>query len=130
LIAHYLVAFVLTQIVEVPIYLRALGGRDAKKIAIAFGASAWTHPIATIAIPALWAVWLPPVEYVHGETALTLGFVTRAAALAAICEGFAVIGEAAYLAAFRVRRPLAWSFAANGASFTIGVLLTMTTGWP
>ena len=131
--AHWAVAFALTQVVEVPIYLRALRGHHAHyshRVLIAFGASAWTHPIAALVIPAVWSHFLPAVEYAPGETPLTMSLVLRAAALAAFVEGFAITGEAAYLAHFRVRRALLWSAIANGASFSVGVVLTLLTGWP
>jgi hypothetical protein len=131
LFEHWLLAFVVTQLVEVPIYLRALRGRPRRTaFGIAFGASAWTHPVVAFAIPALWSLVLPPLSYVPGRTALTWSFVTRAAAFFVFAEGFAIVAEAAWLRFFVVARPLRWSLSANLASSSLGAILTLATGWP
>jgi hypothetical protein len=93
----WLTYFLFTQIIEIPIYGYALRGR----VAVAFGASAITHPIVWFVFPRLIDSWWPMV-------------------LAA--ESFAVIAEAIWLRAFGLRRALAWSLAANGASFLFGLL--------
>jgi hypothetical protein len=98
--AHWLRDFAVTQIVEVPIYRRAFkcGFWEA------FGASAITHPV-------VW--WANERHLVHAPWA------TRATA----SELFAWLVEAGYFAlVFRRKHALAWTFAANAASFSIGLL--------
>jgi hypothetical protein len=97
MILDWLQAFVFTQLVEVPIYRRALGGRTA----VAFGASALTHPVVWFVFP-------------------RLGLGGYAASLVG-AELFAVLVEAAWLRAFGLRRALAWSAAANAASLALGL---------
>lgn len=101
----WFLAFVVTQVVEVPIWMRAFGGRPW----IAFAASALTHPIVWFVLPQLGlSHWI----YVG------------------VAEGYAVIVEAVWAGRFGVKRPLAWSVLANGLSFGIGMLLRHTVGWP
>ena len=103
----WLIAFVFTQTVEVPIY--SVGLRVG--LLPAFGASAITHPILWFAIfpylplPRFWLV-------IVGET-------------------FAFLVEAAYFAfVFHRRRVLVWSALANGASFGTGLLSRWLFGIP
>jgi hypothetical protein len=105
----WLIAFVFTQMVEVPVYSRGL----RVGLLPAFGASAITHPI-------LWFVIFPflPLPYLW---------------LVVVGEAFAFLAEAAYFA-FLVRRPwvraLLWSALANGASYGIGMLSRTLFGVP
>lgn len=95
----WLRAFVFTQIIEVPIYRRALDGRTA----VAFGASLITHPIVWLAsrpLTPLLGIW----TYI------------------ALAELFAWLVEAAYMRAFGLKRALMWSAIANGASFGLGTV--------
>lgn len=109
----WLLAFALTQLIEAPLYtlaLRRRGGRSwAAAMGIAFGASALTHPFVWFAFPAA----IDPL-------------VLRIA----VSEVFALVVETLWLAAFRLPRPWAWALAVNGASFGVGVLLSLLTGWP
>lgn len=103
----WLVAFVFTQLVEVPIYAVALRTR----IVTAFGASAITHPI-------VWFVIFPfvPLPY--------LGLIVLA-------ESFAVVVEAIYFGwLVRRRRAWLWSLVANAASFGTGMLSRWLFGVP
>ena len=102
---RWLLAFVLTQAAEVGVYLRALPRERPmrERLAIALAASGITHPI-------VWFV-IQDLGY-----ALHVGWWPMAIA----AESFAVLVEAGWLACFRVRRPLAWSLAANGLSFGLG----------
>ena len=103
----WLIAFVFTQMVEVPIYSRGL----RVGVLPAFGASAITHPI-------LWFVIFPylPLPY--------LGLVVAG-------EAFAFLAEGAYFAfIFRRQRALLWSALANGASFGVGLLSRYLFGAP
>jgi hypothetical protein len=111
----WLLAFAFTQVVECPIYVAVLG-RDGPKrslparLALAFTASAITHPVVWFVIPHLWRV---------------TGQGTGYAGLVATSEAFAVLVEAELLRGFGLRRSLVWSLVANGASFGLGYLC-----WP
>lgn len=110
-ILAWLRAFVFTQLVEVPIYMRLARTTPA----VAFGASAITHPI-------LWFVIFPLMPG---------GFAVKLA----VGELFAWLGEAAYLRyVVRVEpslaRALAWSLIANAASAGLGELCRALTGLP
>ena len=93
----WLRAFAFTQIIEVPIYRRALDGRTA----VAFGASLITHPI----------VWLASIPL-----SPKLGLWPYIA----LAELFAWLVEAGYMHLFGLKRALMWSAIANGASFGLG----------
>lgn len=107
-LAGWLPAFVLTQMIEVPIY--RWGARATWATALL--ASALTHPLVWFAFPALF------------EGAL--GYVP----MVVLAEVFAVVVEAVWLARRGVRRPVMWSAVANAASVTLGLLLRLTTGLP
>lgn len=96
----WLIAFAVTQLVEVPIYLRATG----RKWLAAFGASLITHPVVWFLLPRFWPRG-------HWESLLI------ASAL------FCVAIEAAWLASWGVKRPIEWSLVANGASFAVTLVL-------
>jgi hypothetical protein len=101
----WLRAFILTQLLEIPLYSLALRSSTIpKRLVIAFGASLLTHPI----------VW-----------ALTgaLAPVTSFWAIVAIMELFAVAVEGLYLSMFGVRRPYLWAFLLNTWSFGVGLVL-------
>jgi hypothetical protein len=100
-------AFLFTQMVEVPIY--AVGLRVG--LLPAFGASAITHPV-------LWFVIFPTLHLSYFW-------------LIVVGESFAVLVEAAYFAfLFRRRRALLWSALANAASFGTGMLSRWLFGMP
>ena len=96
----WLIAFAVTQLVEVPIYLKA----TERKWIAAFGASLITHPIVWFVFPRYWPRG-------HWESMLVCA------------ELFAVAVEAAWLASWGVKRPIEWAFVANAASFSVGLLL-------
>ena len=115
----WLWAFLLTEAVEVSIYLRALFARDdpdrpfdrfLPALLVAFGASAITHPIVWFVMPKLI-----PNPYML---------------MVAIAEGFAIVAEAAWLRAFGLRHALWWSLFANAASVFVGMGLRRMFGWP
>lgn len=116
----WLLAFAFTQLIEAPIYIRALLERLPDQapvferwplaLAVAFGASALTHPI----------VWFVMPKLIPGSW-LTMVLVA---------ELFAITVEAAWLRAFGLRRSLAWAAFANAASLTVGFLLRQAFGWP
>jgi len=105
--------------VEVPLYAWSLRGRPMeRRIAIAFGASAVTHPI----------VWLVIAPAFFPPDPLPGGWL----AMAAAAESFAVAVEAVWLRAFGTtwRRAAVWALVANGASFGAGQLSRELVGWP
>lgn len=119
----FLLAFALTQLVEVPILVRALrvpgpGARRSlsARVAIASGASALTHPIVWFAMPPLAIALLGALA----RAGVSFGAAGRVLAYGALAEGFAVLAEAAYLRGFGVRRALVWSLASNAASVVVG----------
>lgn len=134
LVISWFWAFVLTQALEMPIYLVALGRRaDPRsgeplaaeslrwRLGFAFLASMATHPyvwfvIAPLMYSRLWS------EVVAGWPALAgwhypLFFV--------VAESFAVVAEGLLLRALRVPRALLWALAANATSAGVGLLLNL-----
>jgi hypothetical protein len=102
------VAFALTQSIEMPLYV--WGTRDAElpvpwRVAIAFGASALTHPVVWFVLPGLL---MPRLGY--------WGFF-------AVAETFAVVAEALYLRAFGIENPWRLALLANVASASTGLVL-------
>lgn len=113
---HYLLqwldAFVLTQLVEMPIYAWLLSsrfGRHWRTLLLAFGASAITHPIVWFVVP--WRAWEYTTAYVVAET-------------------FAVLTEAAYLAIIGIPkgRALLWALIANASSVAFAEFLRRVVG--
>ena len=104
----WLVGFVFTQAIEVPLYLRITHG----KWGTSFLASTLTHPIVWFVFPALcplsWGYW---------------GMVAAA-------EAFAVVGETVWLRAYGVACGLKWAFVVNAASAVGGLLLRATFDVP
>ncbi len=109
MIAAWLGAFAFTQVIEAPIYARALRHRPRRWL-WALGASALTHPVVFFVVPRVW-----PGGYWSGV---------------AVAEAFAVAAEAAYLSALGVPLSLAWSLAANAASAGLGLASRAAFGWP
>ena len=105
----WLSAFLLTQLIEVPIYTRCLAHRTHRWL-IAFGASAMTHPVVFFCFPELW-----PDAYVK---------------MVLLAEAFAVLVEGAWLSFFGVRNSLSWALLANALSVAIGLACRSTIGWP
>lgn len=123
-LAAWISAFAFTQAVEVPLYVAAvrrsvrLGATQrplglAAQIALAFGASAVTHPIVWFLIPRL-----PCGSYAE--------MVARAELFAVLVEGFYFYA----LEVFTLRRALFWSLLINGASASLGLLSRWAFGWP
>jgi rhodanese-related sulfurtransferase len=104
-VRDWLLAFLLTQLVEVPILAAWLRPRPLReRMLLAFGASAITHPI-------LWLV-LRPLLAPHSFVAYVV-----------IGELFAVLVEAHYLRRLGVEDALLASVTANGASWITGRVL-------
>jgi hypothetical protein len=104
----WLRAFLFTQLVEIPIYVRGLRCSPWA----AFGASALTHPI-------IWFVFFSP----RWRVAYATRFVSA--------ELFAWIVEAAYFRlAFGRSRAWLWSLVANTASVVLALLSRRLFGGP
>ncbi len=115
----YLRLFVITQVVEMPIYWLALARRPApvgeaalserptwQRLAIAFGASAITHPP--------FVILLHPHLLALGPTgALVVG------------ELLVVAVEGLWLRWFEVEQPWMWALTANAASVAVGMTINM-----
>lgn len=101
----WLLAFALTQLIEMPIHARALrlAGHASPRWWLAFAASAATHPFVYFAFPLLFA---------PGSWAYLL-----------IAETFAVAVEAGWLRRLGVRDPLLWSLVANASSVAVASAL-------
>jgi hypothetical protein len=105
--SSWAVAFALTHAIEVPIYLALLRLGWTKRVCLAFGTSALTHPYVWFVWPALL---VSPLGY--------WGYV-------AFAETFAVLVEAGMCVCFGVplRRALTAALAANLSSFGLGLLI-------
>lgn len=101
----WFVAFMVTQVFEMPVYWVA-----TKSLRVGFLASAMTHPIVWFVFPLLPIPYWPMV---------------------ALAETFAVLAEAAWLHANGIPRgkSFLWSLAANTLSASMGLLIRATTGW-
>jgi hypothetical protein len=107
-IRAWLTAFIFTQLIEVPIYFRAL----PCSLLAAFGASAITHPI-------VWFGFFSPTWHADYSTRLILA------------ELFAWLAEAAYFRFFmKKKRALIWSGVANASSLSFGFLSRYLFGTP
>jgi len=117
-------AFLFTQAVEVPIYVLGLRARPIE----AFGASALTHPIVWFVIPPVFA-WLY-LALLAPYPSLRLAQEPRYWTMVVIAEAFAIVAEAVYMRALGREKTLRWSFAANMASVTLGLLSRSMFGYP
>jgi acid phosphatase family membrane protein YuiD len=109
-VLSWLIAFALTQAIELPIHARALRHRERRVAwAAAFMASALTHPFVYLSYPTLASKlgWAP-------------GLV--------IVESFAVLVEAAWLRRLGVRDALLWSLVANAGSVAVASCLRLLVG--
>lgn len=124
-LGKWFIAFLLTQSVEMGIYANAPGGPPRplrERIAVAFGASAITHPM-------VWFVISTSVPLLLADTGYS--FRTRWWIGVACAEAFAVVVEALWLIAFRHRAFPAFvtSLGANALSFTLGLFVYERMGW-
>ncbi len=130
----WLIAFVFTQCVEVPIYLYAQRSQRAQRsiatrATIAFAASAITHPPLWFFASRAWV-------------ALYLAVITRAPSLViaspfaryvlfvVLAEGAVVLVEGAFLRALSVPRPWRWALVANVSSVALGLASRALLGAP
>lgn len=96
-------AFLLTEMIEVPIYLAfARSLKVPRRAVYAVGASSITHPLIWFCLPWASSSYVP---------------------LLIIAEGFAVIAEAMWGRGWRVQRPWVASFVANAVSLGLGMLI-------
>ena len=102
-------AFVVTQLIECPIYRIALKHRTGPWL-WAFGASLITHPIV----------------YFGFSAARFDSYVS----MLSWAEAFAVLAEAIYLQVLGVRFSILWALGANILSAAIGLGLRSLIGWP
>jgi len=104
----WLRAFLFTQLVEVPIYMRGL----RCSLPVAFGASALTHPL-------VWFGFFSP----RWQAPYSLRLVAS--------ELFAWLAEAAYFRfAWKRSRAWFWSLCANAASLALGLASRRLFGGP
>ena len=127
LVARWVVAFAITQAVECPVYVRGFG----VSLAVAFGASAITHPIVCFVIPWVWERLY--VAAITARPGMALSANAYFVAYGALAESFAVVVEALYLARWArldARRAALASLAANTASGLVGLACSGLFGWP
>lgn len=114
-VVEWLSGYGFTQVVEVPVYLRALRTRPttdahvAGAFWLALAPSAITHPFVWFAFPQL------PVPYL---------------AMVVLAELFAFGVEWAMLAAFGVPRAWLWSLGANALSLGLALISRSLVDWP
>ncbi len=109
-VIEWLSAYGFTQIVEFPVYERALRPRPrAERFWLALAPSALTHPFVWFAFPQL------PVPYL---------------AMVVLAEAFAFGVEWAVLAALGVPRAWLWSLAANALSLGLALISRAVFAWP
>jgi hypothetical protein len=113
---RWALAFAFTEVVEAPIYAFGLEASRPRRErwAIALAASLLTHPM----------VW-----FVFPELTQTIAPGASPWLAIALAETFAVLAEAAWLAAFGARLALALALLSNGTSFTLGLFLYTYLGW-
>jgi hypothetical protein len=127
LIARWAVAFTLTQIVECLVYRRGFG----VSLGVAFAASAITHPIVVFVIWPLWG--LVYVAIARASPGFALGDTAYFAIYGVVAETLAFAIEAVWLsrvARLGLRRGAIASLVANASSGLLGLMLSVTTGWP
>ena len=104
MIVRWFFGYLITQAIEVPLYVRVTSWR------VAFLASTFTHPIVWFVFPMYWP---------RGYTSMVIA-----------AEVFAWGIEALWLKTNGVHRAMLWSFIANGASFCIGLALRKIFHFP
>ncbi|MCC6873447.1 MAG: hypothetical protein IT378_03985 [Sandaracinaceae bacterium] len=116
MIGEWLRAFLLTQVIEMGVYVHATPSsrRLRERVAIAFAASAMTHPIVWFVIPPLLTSRHVGMDWWE---------------MVACAELFAWLAEALWLWAMGARYAIGWALIANGASFLSGLFLYMRGGW-
>lgn len=107
----WFVAFLFTEVVETPLYARALRPRPLhERVLLGAMASALTHPLVW------WIVLVPFEEH-------------RTAGIA-VAEGFAVCAEALWLHLLGVRRAFGWALVVNATSVLAGETSRALFRWP
>ncbi|MGE0785401.1 MAG: hypothetical protein AB7S26_06925 [Sandaracinaceae bacterium] len=125
-VTQWAFAFLFTQCVEMAVYTRVLDPRRPlrERLAIAFGASAITHPLVWFVIP-------PAIYGIHDALGGDVDRIQLYWVAIAVAELFAFTAEALWLRAFGLRIALAVlaSLLANGASFVLGLFGYELLGW-
>lgn len=103
----WLSAFLFTQAVEVPIYLRSGASWRAAVLA-----STFTHPVVWFGFPTVQG-------WVHSYSATVV-----------VVEAFAIGFEALWLRSRQVKHAFFWSLGANLASVALGFTSRALFGWP
>lgn len=117
-------AFLFTQVVEIPIYMRGMRARFHE----AAGASSLTHPVVWFVIPGLCdRLYL---RILDRFPSFWLGASTRYIIMVVIAEVFAVTAEALYFRMIDLKQPWRWSIIANMSSFGLGMLSRHYLGFP
>lgn len=134
MITQWLLAFLLTQIVEGPIYVAALRSDGpprarATMIALALGASAITHPPLWFFAPNAW-VELYLAVVTRWPDARIASATTRYIVFVVLFEALVVLVEGAYFAAAKLRRPWLWALVANATSVLVGFAVRALFGVP
>jgi hypothetical protein len=109
MLSAWLSAFLVTQVIECPVYARALAHKRAPWI-FAFSVSSITHPVIFFLFPRMW-------DTNYWEMVL-------------YAEAFAVAAEALYLSVLSVRMSVLWAVLANGLSCAVGLTLRAAFSWP
>ncbi len=117
-------AFVATQLIEVPIYLRFCVPRRPW---VALGASTLTHPL-------LWALLWPSWFLVRASVLARAPWLgdrqTEIVAVTAVGEGLVWLTEGLWFRLWGGHQPWRWSLVANATSAGVGVLLYVFFRWP
>jgi hypothetical protein len=111
-------AFLFTQVVEVPIYMRGIRARFHE----ALGASSLTHPIVWFVIPELMDWFYLTILERHASIWLTSS--TRYGIMVFVAEVFAVVAEALYFRFIGSRKTLALVFDCEHGQFWTGFVVT------
>lgn len=123
-LSAFVVAFLLTQAIEVPIFtawIRRFGSPRSfgQRAGIAFTASLLTHPVVWFLLPSVW-IWIYVRAVAAGAPPLDVE--PRTWGYGVFAEGFAVAAEALFLKAFRVRWAFFGSLVSNAASAVFGLV--------
>jgi hypothetical protein len=124
-ILRWVLAFALTQAVEVPIYKRMLG----VGIGRAFAASSITHPVVWFGFPVITMRLYVVLIYPWLGPGAVAGIVIQTLYLL-LAESFAIGVETAFFRWSGVERAFRAALVANVASVIVGGAVQLLTGWP
>lgn len=128
----WLTAFVLTQLIEAPIYrhfcLPPASDSPTRGWWPALLPSAVTHPLLWFAVPALWRTMGAAVMADAPQWLQTPGM--EDALVIHTAEVLIWLVEAGVLHLRGGQQAVRWALAGNAASYGFGLLLSATIGWP